>query len=264
MREFEQAMSIAAQRAGDAKQDTRCGLIDSYDPAAYSVKVRLQPSNVLTGWIPIASCYVGNEWGLQVGPTVGDAVILQAQEGGGDAAMVVGSMFNDVERPMNVPSGEFWIKHKSGSFLKFKNNGDVELNTDNDLIATVGNDLDATVSGKATVDIAGTADLTVGGTVTSSAPQWNHTGPVNIDGTLNVKLQITGTGGFGVTTQYGNVGGYAASITGNVRALNGLLTGTSFGMTLTGADFNADGYTLKGHKHTGVTTGGGTSGPATP
>ena len=264
MREFEQAMSVAAQRAGDAKQDTRCGIVDSYDADAYCVKVRLQPSNVLTGWIPIASCWVGNGWGMQVGPEIGDAVKLEAQEGGGDAAIVSGSMFNDVERPMPVPSGEFWMRHKRGSFLKFKNNGDVELNADHDLIATVGNDLSATVGGKATIDVSGTADLTVGGTLTSTAPQWNHNGPVFINGTLSVKYQITGTGGFGVTTTFGNVGGYAAQIPGNVNALNGLLTGNSWGITLTGADFNADGYTLKGHKHTGVATGGGTSGPATP
>ncbi|SDX12425.1 hypothetical protein SAMN05518669_103345 [Variovorax sp. YR634] len=257
MREFEQAMSVAAQRAGDAKQDTRCGIVDSYDPATYSVKVLLQPANVPTGWIPILSPYVGNGWGLQVGPEIGDAVVLQAQEGGGDAAIVIGSMFNDIERPMLVPSGEMWIRHKSGSFLKFKNSGDVELNTDHDLIATVGNDLSVTVDGKATVNVAGTADLTVGGTLTTTAPQWNHNGPVSINGTLSVKYQITGTGGFGVTTTFGNVGGYAAQITGNVQGLNGSFNGTNW-------DFVADSYSLKGHKHTNVTNGPNTSGPATP
>jgi phage baseplate assembly protein gpV len=256
MRELEQAMSVAAQRAGDAKQDTRCGLIDSYDENTYSVKVRLQPSNVLTGWIPIASCYVGDGWGLQVGPNIGDAVVLQAQEGGGDAAIVVGSMFNDVDRAMPVPSGEMWIRHKSGSFLKFKNNGDVELNTDNDLIATVGNDLSATVSGKARMSVSGTADLTVAGTLTSTAPQWNHTGPMSIDGTLTVKYQIVGTGGLGITTPFGNVGGYAAQITGNMNAINGAFVGTNW-------DFVADTISLKGHKTTGVTEGSDISGVPT-
>lgn len=257
MREFEQAMSVASQRAGDAKQDTRCGLIDAYDPDTYSVKVRLQPSGVLTGWIPIASCYVGNGWGMQIGPAVGDAVVLEAQEGGADAAIVTGSMFNDVERPMSVPSGEFWLRHESGSFLKFKNNGDVELNTDHDLIATVGNDLSATVDGKATVNVSGTADLTVGGTLTSTAPQWNHNGPVSINGTLSVKYQITGTGGFGVTTTFGNVGGYAAQITGNVNGLNGSFVGTNW-------DFVADTISLKSHKTSLVQPGTGTSGVPVP
>jgi len=253
MRDLEQAMAVAAQRAGDAKQDTRCGLVDAYDPDAYSVKVRLQPANVLTGWIPIASCFVGNQWGMQVGPTIGDAVVLQAQEGGGDAAIVVGSMFNDVERPMSVPSGELWIKHKSGSFLKFKNNGDVELNTDHDLIATVGNDLSATVSGKATMSVAGTADLTVGGTLTSVAPQWNHTGPVFINGTLDVKQVIRGTGGFIVSNLFGTPGAPAASITGNMTATSGSFIGT-------GWDFVADAISLKLHRTTGVTAGGAISG----
>jgi phage baseplate assembly protein gpV len=257
MREFEQAMSIAAQRAGDAKQDTRCGIVDSYDPATYSVKVLLQPANVSTGWIPILSPYVGNGWGLQVGPEIGDAVVLQAQEGGGDAAIVIGSMFNDVERPMPVPSGEFWLRHKTGSFLKFLNNGDVSLHTNRDLIADVGRDVSATVAGKATMSIAGTADLTVGGTMTTTAPQWNHNGPVNINGTLTVKYQIVGTGGLGITTPFGNVGGYAAQITGNMNGVNGSFVGTNW-------DFVADLISLKLHRTTGVTTGAGISGVPTP
>ena len=256
MRELEQAMSVAAQRAGDAKQDTRCGLIDSYDQNTYSVKVRLQPSNVLTGWIPIASCYVGNGWGLQVGPNIGDAVVLQAQEGGGDAAIVVGSMFNDVDRAMPVPSGEMWIRHKSGSFLKFLNTGDVSLHTDRDLIADVGRDISATVAGKATISVAGTADLTVGGTLTSTAPQWNHTGPVFINGTLDVKQVIRGTGGFIVSNLFGTPGAPAASFTGNMTATSGSFIGT-------GWDFVADLISLKSHRTTGVTAGAAISGVPT-
>lgn len=244
-----QHMTVAAQRASDDTQKTRMGIVDAYDPDKYAVKVRLQPSGVLSGWIPIASCYVGNGWGLFAAPTIGDSVRIDAQEGDIDAGTMGGSFFNDVDRPLSVPSGEFWLQHKTGSYLKFLNNGDVSVHTARDLIADVGRNVQATV--------AGDANIAVTGTISSSATQWNHTGPVAINGTLSVKYQITGTGGFGVTTTFGTVGGAAASITGNIAANNGTFNGTNW-------DFVADGYSLKNHKHTGVATGGGTSGPATP
>ncbi|MGJ7529861.1 phage baseplate assembly protein V [Variovorax sp. GB1P17] len=249
------SMAVAAQRAGDDVQKTRMGIVDAYDPNTFSVKVKLQPSGVLSGWIPIASCYVGNGWGLFAAPTVGDSVRIDAQEGDIDAGTMGASFFNDVDRPLPVPSGEFWLQHKTGSFLKFLNNGDVSVHTARDLIADVGRNVQATV--------AGDANIAVTGTITSSATQWNHTGPVFINGTLNVKYQIVGTGGLGITTPFGNVGGYAAQITGNVNALNGALIGNAWGINLTGADVSADGITLKLHRTTGVQTGGGISGAPT-
>lgn len=244
-----QHMTVASQRASDDTQKTRMGIVDAYDPDKYAVKVRLQPSGVLSGWIPIASCYVGNGWGLFAAPTIGDSVRVDAQEGDIDAGTMGGSFFNDVDRPLSVPSGEFWLQHKTGSFLKFLNNGDVSVHTARDLIADVG--------GKATVTVAGTADITVGGTMTTTAPQWNHNGPVSINGTLSVKYQITGTGGFGVTTTFGNVGGYAAQITGNVNGLNGSFVGSNW-------DFVADTISLKSHKTSLVQPGTGTSGVPVP
>lgn len=248
-----QHMTVAAQRSSDDTQKTRMGIVDAYDPDKYAVKVRLQPSGVLSGWIPIASCYVGNGWGLFAAPTIGDSVRIDAQEGDIDAGTMGGSFFNDVDRPLSVPSGEFWLQHKTGSFLKFLNNGDVSLHTNRDLIADVGRDISATVAGKATMSITGTADLTVGGTMTTTAPQWNHNGPVSINGALSVKYQITGTGGLGIGTTFGNVGGYAAQIAGNMNGLNGSFVGTNW-------DFVADLISLKSHRTTGVTTGGGISG----
>lgn len=214
---MQNAMAVAAQRSADERQHVRAGIVDSYDPATYSVKVKFLPNGVTSGWIPIASAFVGTGWGMQAGPAIGDMVTVVCLEGDLSSGIVVGGLFNDQDRPMPVPSGEMWIQHASGSLLKFLNDGTVQL-------------------------VAATS-------IESTAPAWNHIGPVNIEGALTVKNRITGTGGIAVTNSFGPAGS------------SSYLTGD---FTITSGDVVVDGYSLKLHKHTGVQTGSGTSGPATP
>lgn len=131
---------------------TRAGLVDSYDPSTYSCKVSLQPDNTLTGWLPILSPWVGNGWGLFAPPTIGDLVEVQFIEGDIESGILCQRFYNDVDRPLATPSGEFWLVHASGSSLKFHNDG--------------------------------TVSLISAGTLTSSAPQWNHTGNVLVTGNI--------------------------------------------------------------------------------
>lgn len=121
------AMHAAAARQSGDRAATRLGTVSSYDPGAYCVKVLLQPEGTETGWLPIKSAWVGNGWGLFAPPSIGDQVEVQFQEDGGEAGLAGGRLYNDEDRPLPVPSGEFWIVHESGSLLKFKNDGTVEL-----------------------------------------------------------------------------------------------------------------------------------------
>nr|WP_214692541.1 phage baseplate assembly protein V [Variovorax paradoxus] len=229
-------MAVAAQRAGDAKQNTRHGVVDAYDPATFSVKVKLQPSGVLSGWIPIKSLYVGNGWGLFAAPTIGDSVQIDCQEGGLDAGVMAGSFFNDVDRPLPVPSGEFWLKHKSGSLLKFLNNGDVELETARDLKATIGRDLTATVTRNVSASAGGFAHLTAATEISLGAPTINLNAPTAI--VLNGPLQ-QGLGANGGT----------AHLKGPLQV---------------DTEVTAQTTPLHTHAHTGVTTGASNTGGPTP
>jgi uncharacterized protein (DUF2345 family) len=47
-----------------------------------------------------------------------------------------------------VPSGEFWLVHQSGSFLKFTNDGKVSVNSASDLDLVSGGDVNVTSAGK--------------------------------------------------------------------------------------------------------------------
>lgn len=151
-----------ASMALNGKTFVRLGLVDSVDPGNYSAKVRIQPEDVLTNWLPIASPWVGNGWGLFAPPTVGDMVEVQFPSGDPESGFISQRLYNDIDRPLNVPAGEFWLVHKSGSMLKFHADGSVEIK------ANAG--------------------------ITSSATSWAHTGNITVTGTLTATTDVVGGG----------------------------------------------------------------------
>jgi phage baseplate assembly protein gpV len=197
------AMRREAERAMQGRSMTRIGIVTNYDPSNYSAKALIQPEGVETGWLPVASLWVGNGWGLFAPPKIGDVVEVRFQEGGKEAGMIGLRHFGDVFRPLPVPSGEFWLQHQSGSFLKFKNDGSVEVNAAANLTATVAGNASVTVEGDVTASVEGSVSATVGGQVTlnatgnvvATAPEFNLTGDVTIDGELFVTGDITDLNG---------------------------------------------------------------------
>ena len=149
-------MRREAMRAMSQTATVRIGIVSAYDPSNYSAKVRIQPEDAETGWMPITTPWSGSGWGMLCPPSPGDVVDVHFQEGGKLAGFVALRHYGDQFRPLNVPAGEFWIVHKSGSFLKFLNDGTIEMN-------------------------AATA-------ISSVAPVWNHTG----DFTVNGEIRATG------------------------------------------------------------------------
>ena len=136
-------------RVQSQRADTRVGIVDSYDPALYCAKVRIQPENVLTGFLPILTEWVGNGWGIVCPPSAGDVVDVHFQEGGKNAGFISKRFFSSKTLPPGpAPSGEFWMVHSSGSFLKFTNDGKVSVNSKSDMDFTSGGDINMTSTGK--------------------------------------------------------------------------------------------------------------------
>ena len=148
---------------------THNALVSSYDPDSYSCKILIQKGDVEveTGWLPIASPWVGNAWGIFCPPSIGDLVEVHYQEEDLDSAYVALRFYNDEDLPVNAPSGVFYLIHKSGSALKFNNDGSVDLVTHQDLRANVGGKADVTVIGKATVT-ADKIDINGGGSLSGA------------------------------------------------------------------------------------------------
>ncbi|MEB0167947.1 phage baseplate assembly protein V [Pseudomonas sp. CCC4.4] len=122
-----QLTNALRQHQSDGSSAPRKGTISGYDPSSHSVKVTVQPEGFDTGWIQLSALGVGNGWGVVTGPQLGDEVSVSFDGGDPNLGHVTGRYFNDGAPPPAVPSGETWIVHRSGSLLKFHNDGSVEI-----------------------------------------------------------------------------------------------------------------------------------------
>jgi hypothetical protein len=99
------------------------GIVRSYDPTKYAVRLELQPQGNMTGWIPLLTPWVGNGWGMFCPPTIGDLLEVTFLNGDINSGVAGLRAFNDQDLPLPVPSGEFWLVHAAGAFLKVSNDG---------------------------------------------------------------------------------------------------------------------------------------------
>ena len=106
---------------------SKYGLISAYNPANYTVKVLLLPEQVETGFIPLATVWVGNNLGAVFGPAIGDPVKLDFIDGSVQATVVNGRFFNNATIPPLVQSGQAALVDGQGSFVRLNNDGTITL-----------------------------------------------------------------------------------------------------------------------------------------
>jgi phage baseplate assembly protein gpV len=130
MDRFVNALKGEAGRLDQIQAQPRFGLVTSVDPVNATVRVMMQPESVLSGWLPLLSPWVGSGWGMSCPPSPGDQVLVLAQEGDAEHGIVIGRAFSSVANPPPAPAGELWLVHKSGSFLKLRNDGSIQMSGD--------------------------------------------------------------------------------------------------------------------------------------
>ena len=130
MERFLNAMKGHAGAMDRAAGQARFGLVASVDPARYAARVRLQPEDVLSGWLPVLSPWVGVGWGFVALPSPGDQVLVVAHEGDADNGVILGGSFSALMPPPASVPGEVWLVHASGSSLHLGNDGKVRVNGD--------------------------------------------------------------------------------------------------------------------------------------
>ncbi|MGF6154040.1 phage baseplate assembly protein V [Pseudomonas fluorescens] len=132
----------------------RTGTITSYDKDNGVVKVAIQPEGRETNWIKLDCPGVGNGWGMQIGPQIGDEVTVSFDSSDPNLGKVTARHTNSQNLPLAVPSGETWMVHPAGSVFKLHNDGSVELiaNTTLNVTAQTAN-VTATTSANVTSPI---------------------------------------------------------------------------------------------------------------
>jgi hypothetical protein len=126
------------ERFHATRQIERHALVTSYDPDKHLAKVNFMPDGQGSGWLPIETGHMGDGFGILVGLTPGkgkgdggdgdgDQVIVRFQEGDLESGKIVKVVHSDKDKPPKVESGEFLIKVKSGSFMKFDKDGQITI-----------------------------------------------------------------------------------------------------------------------------------------
>ncbi len=130
MERFLNAMKGHAGAMDRAAGQARFGLVANVDGARYAARVRLQPEDVLSGWLPVLSPWVGAGWGFVALPAPGDQVLVVAQEGDAENGVIIGASFSALMPPPPGAPGEVWLVHASGASLHLGNDGKVRVKGD--------------------------------------------------------------------------------------------------------------------------------------
>lgn len=130
---FLNVIRMHAQLANSSRTFSSLGRITGFDPNNYFVTVEIYGATddspaLQTGSIPLFSPWVGNGWGMFAPPNMGDIVEVHFQEGSVQNAYACLRCFNNNFLPLAVESGEFWLVHQTGSFVKLTNDGKLLLN----------------------------------------------------------------------------------------------------------------------------------------
>ncbi len=128
MDSFLNVVKAQASALDQSAGQPRLGVVSSVDPSGYTARVVLQPEGVLSGWLPVLSSWIGAGWGLACPPSPGDQVLVLPQEGDAEHGIIAGRLWSATQPPPSVSSGELWMVHKSGSFVKLTNDGSVSGN----------------------------------------------------------------------------------------------------------------------------------------
>jgi len=105
MLDFEALMSAIMRRVervvASVAQDRHATVV-SVNPNNHSVRVKIQPEGILTGWIPCGSIAVGPA-AMVCPPSPGDQVIVSPSEGDADTWRVTSRVFDTTNMPQGGP-----------------------------------------------------------------------------------------------------------------------------------------------------------------
>lgn len=146
---------------------SRVAQITSYDPSRFAVKVEFQPDGVYSGWLPLATPWAGNGWGMFAAPAVGAMVEVTFIEGALDSGIAALSLY-PLGQTLDVPAGEFWLVHSTGAFLKLTTAGALELADAGGATLTMNGSGAITIEAPGGVNING-ATISAAGEITNKA-----------------------------------------------------------------------------------------------
>lgn len=218
LNEARRVAEAAVARAGKPLN----GIVSAVDPVNHAVKVLMQPDNVESGWLPVATIAAGSIRICRV-PDMNEHVTLLAMEGDAEHLSVIGVQFDAVVMPPLSPA--------TG---KPAQPGELLIRTGCGLPPALGNQTDGTADGQAS--------------------WWHITQDAIYSGVGETTETMTANG---VTWRAGDC---TASLTSSGFAVTGGNISTD--KTVIGeTDVKTGEHSLNDHVHTNGNGGGNTGGP---
>lgn len=202
---FANVMKAYATTMNQSYSYAKFAHVKEYDPKTNRVRVayfnpETEDWDMLSGWLGYVTVAQGRGddseagsgtlWGHVNGPNINEQVLVIPHDGDHINGLVLGSIYTDPRPPPELngdftASGEWLYMHKTGSYLKYTNDGD--------LFIKAKRDLRVIVDGKANITILGNTNLSVGGDVVANvdgALTATVGGNVtaNVDGSLNADV----------------------------------------------------------------------------
>jgi len=132
MDDFLDLIRREAQHAIAGRQYKGTLVATSYNPKTHAIKGILVPSEVETGWIPIATQHAGDGYGVMSGPNVGsaenldgDVFDIEFENGDPNTPIAKHKHFSAADNPPQVQAGELLVKHQTGGSTYFKADGTI-------------------------------------------------------------------------------------------------------------------------------------------
>lgn len=97
-------------------------IVDSYNGATHTVKVRLQPEDTLSGWYQIQTLQVG----LLAAPKIGSPGWIEFHENDRRAGVFVAAVHNNTAPPpLQIEAGELFYQGEQGQTIYVKSDGSI-------------------------------------------------------------------------------------------------------------------------------------------
>lgn len=104
--EWQNALNARALGMAAGLGQAQWGVVTSVDPARPAVRVRFQPSAVLSGWMPVLQAAAGGGWSVTTIPAPGMQAFVAVDSGDPQSGVVLGFAHSDGARLAEVPATE--------------------------------------------------------------------------------------------------------------------------------------------------------------
>ena len=166
-------------------------VVTSYNPNLPAVKGTIQPYGIESGWMPLLMPGVGPNFGIAIGPDIGDQLHVDFAHGDANSPRASYRLTSNADQPPVAQSGEIIIQAKEGQTIKLTQDQNITISGSGNIAINVTGNATIETSGNTSIQASGTATLEASGAVTIQGSSVSISGDTSVTGNLSVSGNIS-------------------------------------------------------------------------